>query len=154
MNRIARALDRTFVLLLCLGALVASVASASSTANYPDWDAVSDVQVIEVLTQDADGKARETKIWFVLMGGDPYLRTNGSRWLENIRRDPVIGLRIEGNEYRARAEEIAGEGLLEKVGIASKEKYGFQESLINVFRRRTPQILKLSPLEDPSAPSE
>jgi hypothetical protein len=119
----------------------------SALAEYPEWASMVDIHVIEILTQDTDGDARETKIWFVLLGDEPYLRTNNSRWLENIRRDPVVGLRIEGREYRARAEEIPGEAIIEKVDIASKQKYGMQERIIHVFRMRTPQILKLSALE-------
>lgn len=123
-------------------------------AEYPAWNDLADVQVIEVITVDPDGGVRETKVWFVLLGGEPYLRTNGSRWLENLRRDPELIVRIEDREYEARAEEIQSEAIVEKVDIASQRKYGFQERLIGFFRMGTPDILKLSPSESLSGQAE
>ena len=85
-----------------LGGLVLSlllVATAPAFADYPDWDSVADVEVIEVVTIDEDGDRRVTKVWFVLVDGVPYLRTNRSRWLDNLRRDPNLGLRIASREY-------------------------------------------------------
>lgn len=114
-------------------------------ADFPDWNALADVDVIEVITVDPDGGLRETKVWFVLLGGEPYLRTNSSRWLENLRRDPDLIVRVEGGDYEARAEEILGEAIVEKVDIASGAKYGVQEQLLKIFRFSTPQILKLEP---------
>ena len=118
---------------------------APAWAQQPDWEAIADVPVIEVLTTDADGDLRETKVWFVLIDGQPYLRTNASRWLENLRRDPSCVLRIEGSEYHARAEEVPGDAIVEAVDDASREKYGWQERTIHVFRMRTPQILRIQP---------
>ena len=102
------------------------------------------MKVIEVVTRDADGDLRETKVWFVLVDGAPYLRTHGSRWLANLRRDPNLVLRIEGREYEARAEEIPGDEIVEAVDRASVEKYGWQERMIHPFRTRKPEILRLS----------
>ncbi len=69
-------------------ALAVLVFAAPAAPDHPDWEALADVEVIEVLTHDEDGDLRETKVWFVLLDGEPYLRTSGSRWLENLRRDP------------------------------------------------------------------
>jgi hypothetical protein len=119
--------------------------AAPARAEYPDWQGVADVSVIEVVTRDADGDLRETKVWFVLVDGVPYLRTNGSRWLENLRRDPNIVLRIEGRAYEARAEEVPGDAIVAEVDRASVEKYGWQERMIHPFRMRKPEILRLAP---------
>jgi len=121
-------------------------AAAPAFADYPDWDSVADVQIIEVVTVDEDGDERVTKVWFVLVEGTPYLRTNGSRWLDNLRRDPRLGLRIEDREYEAMAEEIPGDTIVEVIDEASASKYGWQESLIHPFRTLKPDILKLGPL--------
>jgi hypothetical protein len=102
--------------------------------------------VIELLTRDPDGELRETKVWVVLVEGVPYLRTSGSRWLENLRRDPRLGLRIEGREVQARAEEVPGDEIVEAVDRATLEKYGWQERMVHLFRLRKPEILRLSPL--------
>jgi hypothetical protein len=96
------------------------------------------------LTRDADGDLRETKVWFVLVGGEPYLRTSRSRWLENLRRDPHLRLRIRDRSYEARAEEIPGKEIVAQVDEASRAKYGWQERLIHPFHLRAPDILRLS----------
>ncbi len=127
-----------------LGALSLLIAGPAA-AEYPDWQALEEIEVIEVVTRDADGDLRETKVWFVLLDGEPYLRTSRSRWLDNLRRDPDLTLRIEGREYEARVEELAGDEIVERVDRASAEKYGWQERLLHVFRVRTPDILKITP---------
>ena len=98
-----------------------------------------------MVTHDADGAERATKVWFVLVDGEPYLRTQRSTWLDNLRRDPDLVLRIEGREYEARAEEVPGDAIVAEVDAASRDKYGWQERTIHVFRLRKPDILKLSP---------
>ncbi len=133
---------RVAPLLLALAPLLVA---APARADAPDWESLADVKVIEVVTRDADGDLRETKVWFVLVDGASYLRTNGSRWLENLRRDPNLVLRIEGREYEARAEEIPGDEIVEKVDRATLEKYGWQERMIHPFRMGKPDILRLSP---------
>jgi hypothetical protein len=121
------------------------MAATGAAADYPDWKALADVKVIEVLTRDEDGDLRETKVWFVEVEGEIYLRTSRSRWLGNLRRDPNLMLRIQGREYPAQAEEIPGDEIVTKVDDATREKYGWQEALIHIFRLRRPDILRLSP---------
>lgn len=128
-------------------ALAPLLLAAPARAEYPDWESLADVTVIEVVTRDADGDLRETKVWFVLVDGASYLRTGSSRWFENLRRDPNLVLRIEGREYEARAEEIPGDDIVEAVDRATLEKYGWQERMIHPFRLRKPNILRLSPRE-------
>ena len=139
------------VLRPCLRASFSAASDAS--AQYPNWAELADVGVIEILTVDEDGDARETKVWFVLLDGEPHLRTNASTWLENIRRDPEIGLRIEGEEYAARAEEVPGDEIVARVDAASVEKYGIQEKLIHIFRMKKPEILRVSPRAPVKAPA-
>ena len=130
-----------------LTSLALTLAATPAGADYPSWEKLADVEVIEVLTSDEDGELRETKVWFVLLGGAPFLRTNDTMWLANLRRDPNLGLRIEDREYEATAEEIAGDAIVEKVDEASRRKYGWQESLIHPFRMQRPDILRLMPRE-------
>ncbi len=131
--------------LVLAAAALALAAPSRAGAEYPDWEELAAVPVIEVLTRDPDGALRETSVWFVLVEGVPHLRTSGSRWLENLRRDPQLGLRIEGREYEARAEAVPGDAIVEQVDRATREKYGWQERAIHLFRLRTPDILRLSP---------
>jgi hypothetical protein len=137
--RVRRASARGAVLAWAL----ASVAAATARGEAPDWAALADEPVIEVITVDEDGDVRESKVWFVLVDGVPYLRTNGSRWLANLRRDPDCRLRIRGVEYPVRATEVSGEDWIARVDAASAEKYGWQERLIHPFRMRPPEILRI-----------
>ena len=130
--------------------LIALLFASAASGDYPEWNDYAEVDVIEVITQDKDGGERETKVWFVLLGGEPYLRTSGSRWLANLRRDPDFKVRIEGAVYEARAEEIEGEAIVEKVDIASQRKYGFSDRVIGFFRSSKPDILRVSPRTSPS----
>jgi hypothetical protein len=91
-----RAIAASMAVALLLSALPAS-------AEYPDWDSVANVSVIEVITRDADGDLRESKVWFVLLEGVPYLRTNRSRWLDNLRRG--IGVQA-GNQRHVRVRVL------------------------------------------------
>ena len=59
--------------LVLAGLVLATVAPA----EYPDWQSVADVGVIEVVTHDADGDLRETKA-FQLSQKDVYLINPGS----------------------------------------------------------------------------
>jgi hypothetical protein len=132
---------------LALAALAAPVLAAPVRAEPPDREVLARAGVVEVVTRDADGDLRETKVWIVLVNGVPYLRTSGSRWLENLRRDPDFVLRVEGHDYALRAEEVPGDAIVDRVDRATLEKYGWQERLIHVFRVRKPEILRLLPRE-------
>jgi hypothetical protein len=126
-------------------ALLLALPPVPAAADQPDWESLADVRVIEVVTHDADGDLRETRVWFVLLDGEAYLRTSRSRWLENLRRNPELVLRIEGRDYEARAEEVEGDEIVERVDAASREKYGWQEAIIHPFRMRKPDILRIRP---------
>jgi hypothetical protein len=128
--------------------LLIALAPVWAAADYPNWQALEDVAVIEVITEDEDGDLRESKVWFVLVDREPYLRTNGSRWLENLRRDSNLALRIEDTEYSARAVEVAGDEILKRVDEASREKYGWQESMIHPFRMKKPEVLLITPRDE------
>ena len=125
----------------------AAFATPAATAAELDWSGIADVGVIEIITNDKDGDQRETKVWFVLIDGVPYLRTNDSRWLLNIRRDPGVRIRVEGVEYVQLARDVSSPKLIEQVDEATRAKYGWQEAIIHPFGIRIgdPQILRLSP---------
>ena len=137
---------RTRTARLALAALAPLALVAPARAASPDWQRLARAGVVEVVTHDADGDLRETKVWLVLVDGAPYLRTSpDSRWLENLRRDPNLVLRIEGQDYELRAEEVPGDAIVERVDRATLEKYGWQERVIHVFRTTPPVILRILP---------
>ena len=116
-----------------------------------DWPRVADVRVIEIVTQDPDGTERRTKVWFVLVDGQAIVRTNGSRWLANIRRDPDVVIRIADAVYEHRAVEITDWEMIEPANAAFREKYGLQDWVVGLFRFGRPDLLRLGPR---SAPGE
>jgi hypothetical protein len=123
-------------------ALLASGASASA----PDWEAVAGVREIEVLTRDEDGSARETTAWLAVVDGQGYLRTGaGTTWGDNVERSPDVALRIEGREYPLRAAFVSDAALRERVVAAFREKYGWIDGLLDVFRGGHPRIMRLEP---------
>jgi hypothetical protein len=133
-----------------IGLLLVALASLATgaAAEELDWEKYADVKVIDVVTVDPDGDLRKTPVWFVLLEGAAYLRTSRSRWLENIRRDPKVVIRIKDEEFPLLAHAVEGEEIIQRVDTASREKYGWQEAMIHVFRFRTPDILRLSSRDD------
>ena len=101
-----------------------SLAAAEGPAASIDWSTAADVEVVEILTTNADGSVKETKIWLVVIDGGGYIRTSGSSWFENIQRDSNVTLRVGEAEYPLRAELVEDEALRERIQAALKEKYG------------------------------
>jgi hypothetical protein len=132
--------------LACSALLLASLVAAPAAAAGPDWNAVADVEEVEVLTTDEDGAARETTIWLVVVDGQGYVR-GGVRghWGRNAQRDPDVALRVEGAEYALRASPVTDAAARERIEKAFREKYGWFDGLVNVFRGSEPLILRLDP---------
>jgi hypothetical protein len=140
--RIPRTPYRPLALVL-LGAL--ALAGLPATAAPPDWNAVAGVGTIEIVTSDEDGSSRETKIWLAVVDGQGYARTGDTRWGDNIARNPEVTLRIEGVEYPLRVELIEDEALRERVVQAFRDKYGWSDKLVSIFRSGRPKIMHLLP---------
>ena len=132
---------RSAALALAASALCAGVAAAAA----PDWSALAEVREIEVLTSDADGSPRETTIWLVVVDGQGYIRTGGTTWGDNVERSPDVTLRIEGREYPLRASFVSDAPLRERIVAAFREKYGWTDGLLDVFRGSHPRIMRLEP---------
>ena len=136
-------MDRSVLAALVIAALSIAAAPARA-ANAPDWEALKDVGQIEIFTHDEDGDVRETTIWFVTVDGEGFIRTGGSSWGENIRRDPAdVVLRIEDVDYPMQAEFIESDSLRERVVKAFREKYGWFDGFINFVRGKRPNIMHM-----------
>ena len=132
-----------FAALLTLGLVLGA---AGARAAEPDWDKLAEVGTIEIVTHDADGDARETKIWFAVVDGQGFIRTGNSNWAENIRRDQSdVVLRIEGVEYPLRAEFIESDALRERVVAAFRAKYGWSDGVVQIIRGKRPNIMHMIP---------
>ena len=128
-------------------AFVLAVAAGAAAAGS-DWQPFAGADVVRVVTQDEDGRERDTKVWFVVVEGDGFVRTDDSRWLANIRRGSPVALRLEEEtERRVRAEEVADPALTAAVEEAFKAKYGFVQRVMSFFRVREPTVLRLRPRE-------
>ena len=123
---------------------------AAAAGDELDLEAFRRDGVIEILTRDADGARRETKVWCVVLDGAVYVRTNDSRWLANIRRGSEVALRARGAESPVRAEEERDAARRAQVEASFKEKYGLLQRTMSALRVREPTVLRLTPRpEDP-----
>jgi len=138
---------RTIGLALLVGMALAS-AVASARAETIDWTPFAEEDVVEILTVDPDGEPRETSVWVVVVADAAYVRTNDSRWLANIRRDPLLRMRVREREYPLRAEETADPGTIDLVEASFKAKYGWMQRMMSALRMREPTVLRLSPREE------
>ena len=109
-----------------------------------DWQRFQDTGVIEILTRDPDGAARETSVWIVTLAEHGYVRTNDSRWLANIRRGSSVALRLDRDEFAVSAREVDDAALTARVEEGFKQKYGFTQRVMSAFRFREPTVLELT----------
>jgi hypothetical protein len=117
------------------------------TETAVDWTAVADEAIPEIVTQDADGEERVTKLWLVVLDGEGLIRTGDSRWYRNIERDPNVVFRVGGHAYPLRAEVVTDESLVERANTAFREKYGWQDWMIHPFGEPDTNLMRLVPRE-------
>ena len=117
----------------------------AASADAPDWVAVADVRVVNVVTHDEEGDARDTKVWLAVVDGQGYIRTGGTTWGDNVERDPLLVLRVEGTEYPLRAEFVEDDTLRERIVASFREKYGWTDGALNFIRGSRPRIMRLLP---------
>ena len=120
-------------------------ASPSARAAAPDWNAAAGVQTVEIVTTNEDGTPRDTTIWLAVVDGQGYIRTGNTHWEGNIERNPDVVLRIEKAEYPLRAEFVQDAALRARIEQVFREKYGFSDAFIGVFRSGEPKIMRLAP---------
>ena len=115
------------LLALSLGAL-----PSAASAQAPDWAALAEPDVVEIVTNDADGDSRKTKVWVVVHDGHLYLRTLGTRWHANLERDPIALLISGDRTLSVRGEAVADETTKDAVVESFHQKYGFRDTLRNL----------------------
>ena len=114
-------------------ALAVWLLSPVSIADAPDWNALADERVIEVLPHDADGDLRETTVWVGVVDGVGFVRTSDTRWRENIARDADVVVRIAEQEYPLRAELVTDDALRARVNQVFRAKYGLTDRILGWF---------------------
>lgn len=133
---------------LVLAGLVLGLALAAATPNARaevDWPAVAGARTVHVITRDADGSERRTKIWLVVVDGQGYIRTGGTRWGDNLIRDPALRLEVEGSSHALRANRVTDAALIERLTEALRAKYGTSDRVIGWFRFGEVRIFRLLP---------
>jgi hypothetical protein len=116
---------------------------APAAARAIDWAAADAERVVEIVTRDEDGAPRETKIWLVVVDGEGYIRTGGTRWWGNVERDPDVLLRVAGAEHPLRAALVTDEALLARVVASFRTKYGFSDRMAGLVRFGDTHVMRL-----------
>ena len=130
----------------CLAPLLAVLlVAAPLPASALDWNAVADTDTVVVLTTDDTGEPAEITVWLAVVDGQGYLRTGNTSWRPYVEADPEIGLRIGEAEHPLRATRVDDPALVATVVASFREKYGFSDWLIGLFRGGDPLILRLDP---------
>jgi hypothetical protein len=107
-----------------------------------------DTETIQVVTKDELGAPRETTVWLAVYEGHGYIRTGGTRWGKDVRRDPDVLVRIAGDEYSLRAVPLtAGDATYTAVTDVFRQKYGFSDAALSIVRGigGAPRIMRLDP---------
>jgi hypothetical protein len=125
--------------------LALSIAANATSEEALDWSRYAEHGVVTVTTTNRDGSARHTKAWLAVLEGRGYLRTGGTRWGGNIERDPEISLLVGSDSLDLRVHFVTDEATREAVKRAFREKYGFTDWAINLFRGNNPRIMLLEP---------
>jgi hypothetical protein len=141
----SRVAARRLVLDLAALSLVVGIAAGAARADAPDWTALAAPQTVEVITVDEDGDVRETTIWIVAVEGQAYIRTGNTSWGDNLVRTPELTLRANGVEHPLRVQFVEDDGLRRKIEHAFREKYGFSDWSIALFRGSRPKMMRLEP---------
>lgn len=129
----------------CLAVALAAVAIAQPAGSAPGWSRYADVEEISAITADEDGSVRETTIWLAVLDGRGYIRTGNTTWGDNVVRDQAISIRVEGTEIPVQVRFVEDEALRERIVATFREKYGWSDAMIGIFRGSHPKIMQLDP---------
>ena len=128
-------------------AALAALSAETATAEAPDWQALRDVGTVEVTTADPDGEPRVTTVWLAVLDGQGYVRTGGTRWGDNVARDPNLELAAGAERYPLRVELVEDDALRQRIADAFRAKYGWSDAMLSWLRGGRPRIMRLLPRE-------
>ena len=129
------------VLVLTLAMMLSTVFAAQ--AQQPDWNAVAEIETVEVLTEDEDGSLRVTTVWLLVQDDEGYLRTGGTSWGENVERSGKLTLRIAESEYPLNVEFEEDDDRRARITQGFREKYGWSDGLLGWIRGSHPKHMRL-----------
>ena len=96
-------------------------------------DDLANARTIHVLTTDADGDERKTKIWVAVVNGEAYVRTGDTRWFENLARDSALTVVLDKKLYPAVAVRVHEATRIDEVDAAFRAKHPVQDRLVSLF---------------------
>ena len=134
---------RAIVEIMTLSLVMIVAAEPGAAALEPDWNAVSDTETVEVLTEDEDGSLRVTTVWPPVQDGEAYVRTGDTRWGSNVTRSGKLTLRIRDDEYPLNVEFEEDDTRRERIKQGFRDKYGWFDGLISGFRGAHPKHMRL-----------
>ena len=82
------------------------------------------------------GTRRELEIWYTRHDDRYYViaeRGAQAQWVRNVTADPLVGVRVAGETFTARARVVPGDaepGLVRAVQSLSRDKYGWGDGLV------------------------
>jgi hypothetical protein len=82
-------------------------------------------EVIVLRTQDAEGARLHTRLWIVDDGERTWIHGGDSRWMRNLRANPVVELARGGESHPYRAVPVPGPH--QRVHELLREKYGIAD---------------------------
>jgi hypothetical protein len=92
-------------------------------ADFERWS-------VHVLTWDADGDRRKTRVWIAAVARAPYLRTGQTHWWQNIERGSKTRILSGDWVYRVSIEQIDDPMLRSEIDAAFTAKYGWLGKLV------------------------
>lgn len=134
---------RVIVEMMTLSLVLAVAGALVAGAQEPDWNALSETETVEVLTEDEDGSPRVTTVWLLVQDGEAFLRTGRTSWGSNIVRDGKLTLRVGENEYPLRVEFEEDDARRERIKQGFRDKYGWFDGLIGWVRGAHPKHMRL-----------
>jgi len=141
-----RLVAAAFLVSLLLAPLLPGSARATG-AERVDWSRHADVDTVTVVTTQEDGMPRETTVWLAVVDGQGYIRTGGTRWGGDVERNRDVELVIGEERLPLRVEFVEDDLLRDRVTETFREKYGWTDRMIGIFRGGRPKIMKLLPRE-------
>lgn len=82
-------------------------------------------EVIVLRTQDAEGSWLETRLWIVDDGEQAWVHGGDSRWMRNLRANPLVEVERGGKVHPYRAVPVPGPH--QRVHELLREKYGIAD---------------------------
>ncbi|MCG8589148.1 MAG: DUF2255 family protein [Proteobacteria bacterium] len=114
-------------ILLTLGLACAAPRAAEQPLDWANTDRWS----FHVVTEDADGGERVTRIWFAVVDGAGVIRTRRTtRWWGNLERGSALRVRMDGLDYPVAVALVTEPAERERADAAFAAKYGWQERAV------------------------